>query len=114
MKAHDQFGVFQTRDRFLLLPLDQIVMFEVENGVVRVRTDSERYWTDYQINDLEARLPDPPFFRAHRSAIVNLSKVKEIAPMMKSSYLLVMNDKDGREVQVSERQSKRLRRTMEI
>jgi DNA-binding LytR/AlgR family response regulator len=106
--------VARRRDRFLLLPLDQIVLFEVENGVVRVRTESDRYWTDYQINDLEARLPDPPFFRAHRAAIVNLGKVKEIAPMMKSTFLLVMNDKEGCEVQVSERQSKRLRQTLQL
>ncbi len=106
--------VARRRDRFLLLPLDQIIFFEVENGVVRVKTESERYWTDYQINDLEARLPDPPFFRAHRSVIVNLGKVKEIAPMMKSTYLLVMNDKESSEIRVSERQSKRLRQMIAV
>ncbi|MGH9842770.1 MAG: LytR/AlgR family response regulator transcription factor [Blastocatellia bacterium] len=106
--------VARRRDRFLLLPLDQIIFFEVENGVVRAKTESDRYWTDYQINDLEARLPDPPFFRAHRSVIVNISKVREIAPMMKSTYLLVMNDKESSEIQVSERQSKRLRQSLQI
>jgi len=106
--------VARRRDRFLLLPLDQIIFFEVENGVVRAKTESDRYWTDYQINDLEARLPDPPFFRAHRSVIVNLGKVREIAPFLKSTYLLVMNDRESSEIQVSERQSKRLRQVLQV
>jgi DNA-binding LytR/AlgR family response regulator len=104
--------VARRRDRFLLLPLHLVVLFEVENGTVRVKTGADRYWTDYQINDLDARLPTPPFFRAHRSAIVNFDHVREIAPMMKSTYLLVMNDSEGSEVLVSERQSKRLRQML--
>ncbi len=105
--------VARRRDRFVLLRLNQIFCFEVENGVVRARTEDDSYWTDYQINDLEARLPDPPFFRAHRSVIVNLSKVKEIAPFLKSSYLIVMNDRQASEIQVSERQSKKLRQLLQ-
>ena len=105
--------VARRRDRFVLLPLNQIVFFEVENGVVRAKTESDSYWTDYRINDLESRLPDPPFFRAHRSVIANLGKVREIAPLIKGAYLLVMNDKESSEIQVSERQSKRLRQILQ-
>lgn len=105
--------VARRRDRFVLVPLDDIVFFRVEDGLVKVKTDAERYWTDYQMVDLEARLPDPPFFRAHRSVIVNLRKVKEIAPFFKSSFLLIMNDPEASEIQVSERQSKKLRERLE-
>lgn len=105
--------VARRRDRFVLLRLDQICFFEVADGTVKVKTDNDSYWTDYQINDLETRLPDPPFFRAHRSAIVNLQKVKEIAPSQKSSYVIVMNDQTGSEIHVSERQSKRLRQVLQ-
>lgn len=105
--------VARRRDRFVLLPLDQIVFFEVADGTVKVKTNTDIYWTDYQINDLEARLPDPPFFRAHRSAIVNMQKVKEIAPTARASYLLVMNDQTASEIHVSERQSKKLRQLLQ-
>ncbi len=101
--------VARKRDRFVLLRLDQIFFFRVESGLLRAKTEAESYWTDYQINELEARLPSPPFFRAHRAVIVNLQKVKEIAPFAKSSYLLLMNDRAASEIQVSERQSKKLR-----
>lgn len=105
--------VARRRDRFVLLRLEQICYFEISDGTVKVKTDTDSYWTDYQLNDLESRLPDPPFFRAHRSAIVNLSKVKEIAPTSKSSYLIVVNDQTGSEIHVSERQSKKLRQLLQ-
>jgi DNA-binding LytR/AlgR family response regulator len=105
--------VARKRDRYVLLDLDQILFFRVEDGLVKVKTEAELYWTDYQLTDLEARLPDPPFFRAHRSVIVNLRKVKEIAPFFKSSFLLIMSDRDGSQIQVSERQSKKLRELLQ-
>ena len=101
--------VVRRRDRYLLLRPEQIVFFRVEDGLLRAYTEAENYWTDYQINDLEARLPKLPFFRARRAVIVNLRRVREIAPFSKSAFLLVMTDRDATEIQVSERQAKRLR-----
>ena len=100
--------VARKRDRLILLRLDDIYFFRLEDGILRAKTESEMYWTDYQIGELEKRLPDPPFFRARRSVIVNLERVKEIAPFFKSTYLLVMNDRQATEIQTSERQSKKL------
>lgn len=100
--------IARKRDRLILLRLDDIYFFRLEDGILRAKTESETYWTDYQIGELEKRLPAPPFFRAHRSVIVNLERVKEIAPFFKSTYLLVMNDRQATEIQTSERQSKKL------
>ena len=97
------------KDRFVLLNLDNIFCLRIESGLLRAKTVNESYWTDYHINDLESRLPSPPFFRAHRNAIVNLDHVKEIVPFLKSTYLLILNDSDGTEIRVSERRSKQLR-----
>jgi DNA-binding LytR/AlgR family response regulator len=106
--------VARKRDRFVLLRPDQVVFLRVEDGLVRLHTDTENYWTDYQLNDLEARLPAPPFFRAHRAVIVNLRKVKELAPFAKSTFLLLMHDRAATEIQVSERQAKKLRELLEL
>ena len=97
------------KDRFVLLNLERIFYLRIESGLLRARTVNESYRTDYHINDLESRLPSPPFFRAHRSAIVNLDHVKEIVPFLKSTYLLLLNDSEGTEIRVSERRSKKLR-----
>ena len=100
--------VARKRDRLILLKLDDVYFFRLEGGILRAKTESDTYWTDYQIGELEKRLPAPPFFRARREVIVNLERVKEIAPFFKSTYLLVMNDRQGTEIQTSERQSKKL------
>jgi len=101
--------VAQVRNRYVLLALDEVCFFKMEDGLTKVKTDTGLYRVDYSLSDLEARLPDPPFFRAHRSTIVNLRKVKEIAPMFKGAYVLIMKDKEGSEIQVSERHSKHVR-----
>lgn len=105
--------VARKRDRFVLVEQDQIFFIGVADGLVKVKTATEHYWTDYQMADLEPRFPDPPFFRARRSVIVNLRKVKEIVPYFKSTYLLIMSDPEGTKIQVSERQSKRLRERLQ-
>ncbi|MBI4750944.1 MAG: response regulator transcription factor [Acidobacteria bacterium] len=101
--------VARKQDRFVLIPTSDIVLVMIEDSVVKIQTDSARFPTNYRLVDLENLLPQPPFFRAHRSAFVNIEKVKEIAPFFKSTFLLTLNDRDGTVVQVSERQSKQLR-----
>lgn len=101
--------VARRRDRFVLISLERIFYLQIESGLLRARTVTESYSTDYHINELESRLPNPPFFRVHRGAIVNLDHVSEIVPFLKSTYLLRLNDKEGTEIRVSERRSKKLR-----
>lgn len=109
-----QHVVARLRDRYLLLPLEEVCFFRVEDGLVKVKTDAQLYRTDYNLSDIESRLPDPPFFRAHRSIIVNADKIAEIAPLFKGSYMLVMGDKERSEIQVSERQSKLVRELLQL
>jgi two-component system, LytTR family, response regulator len=98
------------RDRFILLRLDQVSLIFVEDGLVKVKTETETFWTDYKMNDLEARLPSPPFFTARRSTIVNMQYVKEIAALPRSTFQLILRDSaSSTKVLVSERQSKLLR-----
>lgn len=102
------------RDRYLLIPLAEVCFFRVEDGVTKVKTSDAWYRTNYAIGDLEARLSSPPFFRAHRSIIANLDRVATISPMFKGSLLLTMKDAEHSEIQVSERQSKRVRELIQL
>jgi len=102
--------VGRKRDRFFLLSPEEIIFFRADDGIVRAYTAAEGYWVNYQLNYLDACLPEEIFFRAHRSAIVNLTKVKEMHPYSKSSFLLVMSDQAQTEIKVSERQAALLRR----
>jgi DNA-binding LytR/AlgR family response regulator len=99
---------------YVLIPLNEVCSFQVEDGVTRVKTANASHRTNYSIGDLERRLSVPPFFRAHRSTIVNLDKVAKISPMFKSSLLLTMKDSKASEIQVSERQAVNLRELLQI
>ena len=41
---------------------------------------------------LEARLDPAMFFRVHRSAIVNLERIRELQPFSKREHVIVLKD----------------------
>lgn len=98
--------------RVFLLPAEQILWFEVEDGLVKARVANDSFLVNHQLVELEAALPDEIFFRARREILVNLSKVREIKPYFKSGFLLVMSDVAETEIVVSERQAHPLRQRL--
>ena len=100
-------------DGYRVIPLQEICYFQVQDGVTYAKTDTTSHRTHYAIGDLEARLP-APFFRAHRSTIVNLDKVATINPMFKGALVLTMKDQQASEIQVSERQAKQVRELLQM
>jgi DNA-binding LytR/AlgR family response regulator len=101
--------VCRRRDRAVLLPPEQILWFQVEDGIVKAHNAAETYWVNYQLGELEAGLPADQFFRARREVLVNVGKIAEIRPYFKSAFLLVMSDAAHTEIVVSERQAKQFR-----
>jgi DNA-binding LytR/AlgR family response regulator len=53
-----------------------------------IHAGEESYAIRRTLSELEARLDPARFFRAHRSAIVNLDRVEEIIPWFKRSQRL--------------------------
>ena len=104
----DQIVARKANRVFLLDPADALV-FYMDNGIVRMRVTNETYWVNYQLGELEEALEPRGFFRAHRSSLVNLKRVKELRLDPGSSIVLVMNDGRNSEIQVSERQARLLR-----
>ena len=102
------------RDGYALIPLSDVTYFQVDDGVTHVKTATASWRTNYAINDLEGRLPCPPFIRAHRSTIVNLDKVATISPMFKGALMLKIKDAQSSEIQVSERQAKHVRELLQM
>lgn len=101
--------VCRKRDRLMLLPPEQILWFQVEDGIVKAHTGTETFWVNYQLAELETSLPAELFFRARREVLVNLTRIKEIRPYFKSGFLLIMPDAAATEIIVSERQARFLR-----
>ena len=101
--------VCRKRDRMLLLAPENILWLASEDGIVKAHTESEVYWVNYQLADLEASLPAELFFRARREALVNVNRIQEIRPYFKSGLLLIMSDAAATQIVVSARQVPPLR-----
>ena len=101
--------VCRKRDRLLLVPPEHILWFASEDGIVKAHTESEVYWVNYQLAELEAGLPAELFFRARREVLVNMNRIKEIRAYFKSGFLLIMGDAASTEIVVSARQVHPLR-----
>jgi two-component system, LytTR family, response regulator len=101
--------VCRKRDRLLLIPPDQVLWFQVEDGIVKAHTADDTFWVNSQLSELEARLPAEVFFRARREVLVNVERIKEIRPYFKSGFLLLMGDAGASEIVVSERQARLFR-----
>jgi DNA-binding LytR/AlgR family response regulator len=67
--------------QILILPVEDVLWFEVEYRLVYAHTDGDRYMTNFTLKQLEERLDPELFFRAHKSRLVNLRKVKAILPV---------------------------------
>ena len=101
--------VCRKQGHIVLLPAEQILWFQVVDGIVKAKTANDSFWVSHQLIELESALPSDLFFRARREVLVNLSKIKEIKSYSKSGFLLVMSDAAGTEIAVSERQVHPLR-----
>jgi DNA-binding LytR/AlgR family response regulator len=96
-------------NRIALIESADICFFRMDAGLVRAYTVTDSYWVNYTMSDLEAGLSGKQFFRAHRSALVNLDQIAEVRPDLRSTYQLVMKDRAQTVIDVSERQGRALR-----
>lgn len=98
--------------QILVLPVNQILWFEVEYRLVYAHIDGGRYMTNFTLKELEERLDPEVFFRAHKSRLVNLRHVRAIVPWFGGRYKLVMRDEASSEVELSRAQGRELRGRM--
>jgi two-component system LytT family response regulator len=98
------------RDRICVLDVDEVDWIDVEDEQVMVHVGDRAYLIRRTLTELEARLNPAHFFRAHRSAIVNLSRVKEVIPWFKGSHKLRLTT--GAEVDLSRARARALRKIL--
>lgn len=105
--------LIRSMGRLLLVDQRDICYASIEDGVISVVTAGPN-GGDGQSNcrtleELLDSLDSKVFWRAHRSYLVNINRIKEVVPWFKSSYQLRMDDKKQTEIPVSRAQTKRLR-----
>jgi DNA-binding LytR/AlgR family response regulator len=95
--------------RTVLVDLAEVRFAEARDNIVYVRTRDRTYPTRFSLQELERRLPTPPFLRIHRAFLVNLRCVVEIRPYFNGTYLLKVNDATDTDLTVSRGRVKDLR-----
>jgi two-component system, LytTR family, response regulator LytT len=99
--------------RLFLVDQKDICYASIEDGVISVVTAGvnglEGQSNCRTLEELLDSLDSNLFWRAHRSFLVNINRIREVVPWFKSSYQLRMDDKKQTEIPVSRAQTKRLR-----
>lgn len=96
--------------RLLLVDQKDICYASIEDGIITVvATNMEGQSNCRTLEELLDSLDPNIFWRAHRSYLVNIQRIKEVVPWFKSSYQIRMDDRKQAEIPVSRAQTKRLR-----
>lgn len=80
------------REHLRVVRVGDIEWIEAEEKYVRLHVGRETYLHRETMNNLERRLDPERFLRTHRSQIVNLNFVRELAPWAHGDYLLILAD----------------------
>ena len=78
--------------RVIFVALSDIDWVDADGDFVRVHAGRETHAMRETMAEMEARLPHPAFMRVHRSAIVNVDRIREIQPWFKGDYVLLLKD----------------------
>ena len=87
----------------LVLDLDEIDWIEADDYYAAVHARGRRHLIRESLASLEQRLDSRQFVRAHRSAIVNIERVREVRSASDSAAETVLVLRDGTRVPVSRR-----------
>ena len=102
--------LLKSAGRMFLIDQKDICYASIEDGIITVvATSMEGQSNCRTLEELLDSLDPNIFWRAHRSYLVNIQRIKEVVPWFKSSYQIRMDDKKQAEIPVSRAQTKRLR-----
>lgn len=88
-------------DRISFVDLSRVTHFYAEDKLTYAAADGKAYCVDYTIADLEERLNPRKFLRIHRSTIVNVAWIKEVAALPGGSMNLRLRDDRATDLTVS-------------
>ena len=102
--------LLKANSRLFLVDENDICYASIEEGVITVVAHNMEGQSNCRtLEELLAQLDPNMFWRAHRSYLVNINRIKEVVPWFKSSYQIRMDDKKQTEIPVSRAQTRRLR-----
>jgi two-component system LytT family response regulator/two-component system response regulator LytT len=101
--------------RNLIVDPNELIYATIDGGVITLVTTQVEGQSSFRtLEELQSALDSEVFWRAHRSYVVNINRIREVVPWFKSTYQLKMEDKKGSEIPVSRLQSRRLREMLNL
>ena len=82
----------RTRDKVLFIRADDLDWVEAADYYVSLHAGGKSYLLRQTMAEIERQLDPGKFVRVHRSAIVNLDRVKEMHPLFRGDSALVLAD----------------------
>lgn len=99
-------------DRCWLVTLADIILFESEGNYTRLFFGNDKPLIPRSLTQLEERLDPALFFRASRQHIVNLKAVQKIDPGVADNLIVTLSG--GKQIEMSRRQSVRLKELLAL
>jgi two-component system LytT family response regulator len=103
--------VIRTKGKIALLDPAEIDWIEADGKHARLHVGHETHVIRHQLKRLEQRLATHGFVRVHRSAIVNVDRIKELEPWFHGEYVVIL--KDGTKLTSSAAHSEALHRIID-
>lgn len=79
-------------NRVVLLKVNEIDWIEADGNYAKLHVGRKSHLLREKMHDLEEQLDPDKFVRIHRSAIVNLDRIKEMHPHFNGDYIVVLED----------------------
>jgi two-component system LytT family response regulator len=90
--SHVRRFLVRTREKVLFIRADDLEWIEAADYYVSLHAGGKSYLLRQTMMEIERQLDPAKFVRVHRSAIVNLDRVKEMHPLFRGDSVLVLAD----------------------
>lgn len=84
--------VIKSAGKIFFLGVEEIDWVEAADNYVRLHTGRDAHLLRETMNSLESRLDPAQFLRIHRSTILNVRRIKELHPLFRGEYEVVLRD----------------------
>ena len=84
--------VIKSGSRIFFLNVEEIDWIEAADNYLRLHAGPESHLLRETMNRLERRLNPDHFLRIHRSRIINIRQIKELQPLFRGEYNIMLRD----------------------
>lgn len=84
--------VIKSSGRIFFLNVAEVDWIEAADNYVRLHAGRDEHLLRETMNSLEKRLDPAQFLRIHRSRIINIQRIKELQPLFRGEYDIMLQD----------------------